>query len=171
MAKITNTLMTIIPHIYRFSPNLAKTIGPKVGTDQLVSISIFDSKGKAALADGPMGFWMRRLSAALSDCILGRPAIVSGQTEVYSRVETLASRSVGHQHPPAGGRGALDGDHLMRVSCSSRKRGLHRRRPACAGSDDHVGAASSSRQKHLGLRPRRLFTRQLQDHFIQESDL
>jgi hypothetical protein len=61
------------------------------GTDQLVSISIFDSKGKAEMADGPMGFWVRCLRAALGDCILGQPAIVSGQTEISSRVEALAS--------------------------------------------------------------------------------
>ena len=63
----------------------------EVGADQLVSVSIFASKGKADLASGPTGFWMRRLSSALGDCILGRPEIVSGQTEVYSRVEAPTS--------------------------------------------------------------------------------
>ncbi len=75
----------------------------EVSADQLVSVSIFDSKGKADLASGPTGFWLRRLSAAAGDCILGPPVIVSGQTEGYSRLEARASRSVRQQRPPAGG--------------------------------------------------------------------
>jgi hypothetical protein len=58
--------------------------------DQLISISIFDSKGHADLASGPLGFCIRN---ALGDCILGQPQIVSGQTEVDSNGEARASRS------------------------------------------------------------------------------
>jgi hypothetical protein len=55
-----------------------------VGEDKIVSISLFDSKGNADLASGPTGFWMRHLSSALGDCILGLPEIIAGQTGVYS---------------------------------------------------------------------------------------
>ncbi len=77
--------------------------------DQVISISIFDSKGHADLASGLLGYCMRKV---LGDCILGQPQIVSGQTEVESSGAARASRGIRRQHPPAGGYGALDGDPL-----------------------------------------------------------
>jgi hypothetical protein len=62
----------------------------EVSTDQVVSVSVFDSKGHADIASGPTGFWMRNV---LGDYILELPEIVSGQTEVYSSVEARSSRS------------------------------------------------------------------------------
>ena len=58
--------------------------------DQVISISIFDSKGHADLSSGPLGFCIRN---ALGDCILGQPKIVSGQTDVYTVTQARASRS------------------------------------------------------------------------------
>jgi hypothetical protein len=46
--------------------------------DQVISLNIFDSKGHADLASGPLGFWMRQV---LGDCTVGQPEIVSGQME------------------------------------------------------------------------------------------
>jgi hypothetical protein len=42
----------------------------EVSADQVSSISIFDSKGHADLASGPIGFWMRD---AVGDSVLGLP--------------------------------------------------------------------------------------------------
>lgn len=71
----------------------------EVNADQVVSVSTFDSKGHADMASGPMGFWMRRLSSATGDSILGQSEIVSGQTEMDSSVEARSSRSVRQQQP------------------------------------------------------------------------
>jgi hypothetical protein len=51
----------------------------EVSADQVTSVSVFDSKGHADLASGPIGFWMRD---ALGDAVLGLPEIISGQSEV-----------------------------------------------------------------------------------------
>jgi hypothetical protein len=77
--------------------------------EQVISINIFDSKGHADLSSGPLGFCMRKV---LDDCILGRPEIVSGQTEVESTIAARVSRGTRQQHRPAEGHGALDGDPL-----------------------------------------------------------
>ena len=77
--------------------------------DQVISISIFDSKGHADLSSGPLGFCMRKV---LGDHILGQPEIISGQTEVKSSVAARVSRGIRQQHRPAEDHEALDGDPL-----------------------------------------------------------
>ena len=77
--------------------------------DQLISISIFDSKGHADLSSGLLGFCMRKV---LDDGILGRPEIVSSQIEVESSGAARASQSICRQQSPAEGYGALAGDPL-----------------------------------------------------------
>jgi hypothetical protein len=62
----------------------------EVSADKVTSVSIFDSKGHADIASGPTSFWMRD---ALGDYGLGLPEIISGQTDVYSSVETRSSHS------------------------------------------------------------------------------
>ncbi len=81
----------------------------QTSADQVISISIFDSKGHADLSSGPLGFCMRKV---LGDCILGQPEIVSSQTEVESSEAARISRGIRRQHPPAEGHGALDGAPL-----------------------------------------------------------
>ena len=73
--------------------------------DQVISISIFDSKGHADLSSGLLGFCIRKV---LGDHILGQPQIISSQIEVESSVAAHASRGIRQQHRPAGGYGALD---------------------------------------------------------------
>ena len=80
--------------------------------DQVISISIFDSKGHADLSSGLLGFCIRKV---LGDGILGQPQIVSGQTEGEGSGAARASRGIRRQNPPAGGYGALAGD-LLSVS-------------------------------------------------------
>ena len=77
--------------------------------DQVISISIFDSKGHADLSSGLLGFCMRKV---LGDGILGQPQIVSSQIEVESSGAARASRSICRQQSPAEGYGALAGDPL-----------------------------------------------------------
>ena len=62
----------------------------EVSADQMTSVRIFDSKGKADIASGPTSFWMRD---ALGDDILGLPEIIAGQTDVYSSVEARSRHS------------------------------------------------------------------------------
>ena len=77
--------------------------------DQVISISIFDSKAHADLSSGPLGFCIRKV---LGNRILGQPETISGQIEVESSGAARASRSICRQNPPAGGYGALDGAPL-----------------------------------------------------------
>jgi hypothetical protein len=62
----------------------------EVSANKVTSVSIFDSKGHADLASGPIGFWMRQ---ALGDYVLGLPEIISGQTEVYNGMQACSSHS------------------------------------------------------------------------------
>ncbi len=48
-----------------------------VGADEVVSVSIFESKGHADLASGPTDFWTRSF---LDGFIQGLPEITAGQT-------------------------------------------------------------------------------------------
>jgi hypothetical protein len=52
-----------------------------VSTDQVTSISIFDSKGHADAASGSTGFWMRD---ALGDYVRGLPEIIADQMEAHN---------------------------------------------------------------------------------------
>ncbi len=61
-----------------------------VSTDEVVSISIFDSKGHADIASGPTAFWARDF---LDGFILGLPEITVGQTEVYHSMQGRSSQS------------------------------------------------------------------------------
>ncbi len=47
----------------------------EMNADKVTIVSLFDSKGHADLASGPIGFWVR---AALGDYILRLPEIISG---------------------------------------------------------------------------------------------
>jgi len=53
----------------------------EVRTDRMISISVFDSKGHADMASGPIGFWMRD---TLDGSVLGLPEIIAGKTDVYN---------------------------------------------------------------------------------------
>ncbi len=61
-----------------------------VSADEVVSVSIFDSKGHADMASGPTNFWTRDL---LDGFIQGLPEITAGQTEVYHSVQGRSSQS------------------------------------------------------------------------------
>ena len=62
----------------------------EVSTDEVASVSIFDSKGKADIASGPTSFWTRDV---LGGILQGLPEIVAGQTAVYSSVLGRSSHS------------------------------------------------------------------------------
>ncbi len=78
-AKLKQRLQTEYKPLISRLPGLLDYYLLQGKADQLISISIFDSKGHADLASGLLGFCMRN---ALGDCMLGQPKIVSGQTEV-----------------------------------------------------------------------------------------
>ncbi len=61
-----------------------------VSIDEVVSISIFESKGYADIASGPTAFWTRDF---LDGFVLGLPEITTGQTEVYHSVQGRSSQS------------------------------------------------------------------------------
>jgi hypothetical protein len=58
-------------------------------SDQMTSISLFDSKGHADIASSPIGFWM---CDALGDDVLGLPEIIAGQMEVSNDTEARSSQ-------------------------------------------------------------------------------
>jgi hypothetical protein len=79
--------------------------------DQVISISIFDSKGHADLSSGPLGYCMRKV---LGDCLLGQPQIVSGQTEGEEQRRNVLNQAgvSASGASPSRGHEALDEDHL-----------------------------------------------------------
>ena len=86
-AQLKQRLQAEYESLIRYMPGLVDYYLLEGNADQVISISIFDSKGHADLASGLLGFCMRKV---LGDCILGQPQIVSGQTEGESSVETCS---------------------------------------------------------------------------------
>ncbi len=76
-AKLEQRLQAEYESLIRYLPGLVNYYLIEGKADQLISISIFDSKGHTDLCSGPLGYCMRKV---LGDCLLGQPQIVSGQT-------------------------------------------------------------------------------------------
>ena len=64
------------PQIHRL-PGLVDYYLLEVSPDQITSISLFDNKGHADMANGPIDFWLRK---ALDGCMQGLPEISAGPT-------------------------------------------------------------------------------------------
>ena len=80
-SQLKGRIQALVAPLIRGLPGFVGYYLLDVSTDQVTSISIFDSKDHADAASGPTGFWMRD---ALGDYIRGLPEIIAGQTEVHN---------------------------------------------------------------------------------------